>query len=149
MSIRVGSMPRTPSIVFSRMGKRQTNAMNATFWRFPIEWRSTIEIGISAGGGMALHHSMWGIASIRPRRERPSGIPRRTPTATAIRNPSTILVRLGTRCSSTWEKSHISRNSVRMVDRRGNIGSLARVVHTCHAARIAIGTAISAAIAEA
>ncbi len=125
MSTSVGSMPRTPSIVFNSTGNRQKNAMNATFWRFPIECRRTTEIGSSAGGGIARHHSMCGIASIRPHRESPSGMPSSTPRTTAIPNPSRILVRLGTRWSSTWENSHISRNSTRIVERRGNIGSLA------------------------
>ncbi len=31
----------------------QKNAMNETFCRLPIEWSRTIEIGSSAGGGIA------------------------------------------------------------------------------------------------
>ena len=103
-----GSMPRTPSIVFSRTGKRQKNAMNETFCRLPIECSRTIEIGSSAGGGIARQYSMCGIASMRAQRERPSGIPSATPTTTAIPKPSRIRSRLGTTCVSNCEKSHRS-----------------------------------------
>ena len=75
----MGSIPRTPSIVFSRIGKTQKKAMNETFWTLPIECRSTTEIGSSAGGGIARQNSMCGIAASRPQRERPSGIPSAMP----------------------------------------------------------------------
>src|SRR5512133_3077432 len=140
-------MPRTPSIVFSRIGNRQKKAMKAIFCRFSIEWRRTMEIGRSAGGGIARHHSMCGIAMMRPHLDSPSGIPRRIPRTRAIPKPAAILVRLGTTCSSNCEKSHIWRNSTRIVESRGNFGSWACTVHACHARRIATGTAISAAIA--
>ena len=45
VSISVGSIPRTPSIVFSRIGNRQKKAMNATFCLLPMACSSTIEIG--------------------------------------------------------------------------------------------------------
>ena len=37
VSMSVGSMPRTPSIVFSSTGKRQKKPMKPIFCRFPIE----------------------------------------------------------------------------------------------------------------
>ena len=139
-----GRSPRTPSIVFSRIGKTQKKAMNETFWTFPIECSSTIEIGSRAGGGIARHHSMWGIAHTRAQRDSPSGIPIATPTTTAIPKPSAIRSRLGTTWVPNSAKSHISRNSTRIVESRGNCGFSARTVQSCHAARIASGTAISA-----
>src|SRR3954471_2797208 len=60
LSISVGSMPRTPSIVFRRTGKMQKNAMKAIFWRLPIECTRMIEIGRRAGGGTPRHHSVFG-----------------------------------------------------------------------------------------
>ena len=121
--------------------------MNEIFCRSPIEWRSRIEIGSSAGGGMARHHSMWGIASSRPQRDSPSGMPMISPMITASVNPAPMRIRLGTTWRWNCEKSHISLNWTRIVDSRGNSGSLAWTVHACQAARISNGTAISAAIA--
>jgi hypothetical protein len=105
------------------------------------------EIGSNAGGGIARHHSMCGIAAIRAQRESPSAIPRPMPSTTAIPNPAPIRSRLGTTWSSNCENSQSSRNSTRIVERRGNFGSAAWTVHHCQTARIASGTAISAAIA--
>ena len=101
----VGSIPRIPSIVFSKTGKMQKNAMNAIFCRFAIECTRMTEIGSSAGGGIARQYSMCGIATRYARRERPSGMPRTTPTTTAIAKPAPIRSRLGTTCSPNWEKS--------------------------------------------
>ena len=66
-------MPRVTAM------NRQKKAISDTFWRFPIEWRSTIEIGSNAGGGIARQYSMCGIAQRRAQRERPSGMPSTTP----------------------------------------------------------------------
>ena len=149
MSISVGSIARTPSIVFRRIGKRQKNAMSATFWTSPIEWSRTIEIGRSAGGGIARQYSTCGIANARVQRESPSGMPRPTPRIVAIPNPSRIRLRLGTTCVPKSAKSHRSLNSTRMVESLGKFGSSACTVQSCHATRIAIGTAISAPILSA
>ena len=101
----------------------QKNAMNETFWRLPIECSRRIEIGSSAGGGIARQYSMCGIAALRPRRESPSGMPSATPRMTAIENPSAIRSRLGTMCVSNWENSQSLRNSTMIVVGRGNFGS--------------------------
>ena len=95
----VGSIERTPSIVFSRIGKRQKNAMNATFCRLPIECTRMIEIGSSAGGGIARQNSICGIVHSRAQRDSPIGMPRPMPTITAIRRPRPMRSRLGTTCS--------------------------------------------------
>ena len=58
VSTSVGSIPRTPSIVLSRIGNRQKKAINVTFWRFPIECSRMIEIGSRAGGGIERQYSM-------------------------------------------------------------------------------------------
>ena len=118
--------------------------MNDTFWRFPIDLRSTIEIGNSAGGGIARQYSMCGIVHARAQTERPIGIPSAMPTTVAIPKPSAIRSRLGTTFVPNWEKSHICWNSTRIVDGLGNFGEWAVAVQSCHAARIASGTAISA-----
>ena len=133
VSISVGSIPRTPSIVFSRIGNRQKKAMNEIFWRSPIEWSRRIEIGSRAGGGMARHHSMCGIASIRPQRERPSGIP--MDQAEEHRHARSRLRSVQARddVRANCEKSHMSRNSTRIVESRGKRGSSAWTVHACQA----------------
>ena len=73
-------------------------------------------------------------------------MPSPTPRTTAIPKPSRIRSRLGTTCVPNSEKSHRSWNWTRIVESRGNFGSSACTVHSCQAARIAIGTAISAPI---
>ena len=96
VSTSVGSIPRTPSIVFSRTGNMQKKAMNATFCLLPMSCSRTIEIGSSAGGGIARQYSMCGIASLRVNPESPIGIPIAIPATTAIAKPSPIRTRLGT-----------------------------------------------------
>ena len=66
----------------------QKKAMKATFCLLPMACSRTIEIGSSAGGGIARQYSMCGIASLRVQRESPIGIPSATPTTTAIAKPS-------------------------------------------------------------
>jgi hypothetical protein len=148
VSTSVGSIPRTPSIVFSSTGKRQKNAMNATFCTSPIECSKRTEIGSSAGGGMLRQNSMCGIASRRPHRESPSGMPSAIPSTAAIPKPSRMRTRLGTTCSWNCEKSHMSLNSTRIVESRGKYCESACTVHACQRKRIATGTAISAATAR-
>ena len=82
----------------------------------------------------------------RVQRDMPSGTPMPTPTTVAMANPRTIRLRLGTTCVPNSEKSQSFWNSTRIVESRGKFGSAACTVQSCHAARIAIGTAISAAI---
>ena len=67
------------------------------------------------------------------------------PTTVAMPKPTAIRSRLGTTFVPNWEKSQRCWNSTRMVDGLGNLGEWALAVHACHAARIASGTAISAA----
>ena len=131
MSISVGSMPRTPSIVFSSTGKKQKNAMKATFCTLPIECSRMIEIGSSAGGGIARQYSMCGIASDAvPSRERPSGMPSAMPSDDArCRSRAPMRSRLGTTCSSNCENSQMSWNSTRIVDSRGKNCESACTVH--------------------
>src|SRR5436190_1051285 len=88
------------------------------------------EIGSSAGGGIARHHSMCGIHQIRAHRERPSGSPIATPATTAIANPAVTRTRLGTTCVPNCEKSQRSWNSPRIVDSFGNLGLSAEAVHS-------------------
>ena len=127
----------------------QKKAMNATFCLLPMSCSRTIEIGSSAGGGIARQYSMCGIASLRVHCESPIGIPIATPATTAIPKPSPIRTRLGTTCVVNCENSHMSWNSTRIVDSRGKLGLSACTVHSCQAARIASGTRISAPIATA
>ena len=123
VSISVGSIPRTPSMVFRSTGKMQKNAMNEIFCRLPIECSRMIEIGSSAGGGIARQYSICGIAALRPIRERPSGMPIATPRMTAIAKPRPIRSRLGRTCVSNWEKKNSLRTSTMIVVGRGNFGS--------------------------
>ena len=103
----------------------QKNAMKATFCVLPIECRSTIEIGRSAGGGIARPTSMCGIAAIRAHLESPIGMPRPTPTTTPIPKPSAIRSRLGTTCVPNSENSQRCWNSTRIVESRGNFDECA------------------------
>ena len=118
--------------------------MKATFCVFPIECNSTIEIGSSAGGGIARQTSMCGIAAFRAQSDRPSGTPRPIPSSTAIEKPSPIRSRLGTTCLSKSAKSHSFRNSTAIVVGRGNFTECAFAAQSCQPATIAIGTPISA-----
>ena len=86
----------------------------------------------------------------RPRRRGRSGSRARRRRRRRSRSRARSATRLGTTCVVNCEKSHMSRNSTRIVDSRGKIGRCPRcTVHTCQAARIASGTAISAPIASA
>ena len=105
-----------------QIGKRQKNAMKGTFWRLPIECSRTIEIGNSAGGGIARQYSTCGIANRRDQRERPSGMPTTTPRTAPIPKPSRIRSMLGTTCVSNCEKSHRSWNSGGSSTAAGSIG---------------------------
>ena len=78
-----------------------------------------IEIGSSAGGGIARQYSMCGIAALRPIRERPSGMPIATPRTTAIANPSTMRSRLGRRPREPREEEELLDGAT-MVVGRGN-----------------------------
>ena len=118
MSTSIGSIPQTPSIVLSRTGNKQKNAMNETFWRFPIECRRITEIGNSAGGGIARQYSTCGIANRLDQSERPIGIPSTIPIAEPIAKPSRIRIKLGT-MSRNCENSHRSWNWARIVDGGG------------------------------
>ena len=124
----------------------QKKAMNVTFWRFPIECSRMIEIGSRAGGGIARQYSMCGIANLRDHADSPSGMPSATPSTTAIAKPSKMRSRLGTTSARNCAKSQRSWNSRRIVDGGGKYWLSAEAAHGCHAARIAIGTAISAPI---
>ena len=125
----------------------QKKAMNATFCLLPMSFSRTIEIGSSAGGGIARQYSMCGIASLRVQRESPIGIPSATPATTAIPNPRPIRTRLGTTWVVNCENSHMSWNSTRIVDSLGKLGLSAWTVHSCQTTRIASGTSTSAPIA--
>ncbi len=98
--------------------------MNTTFCLLPMSLSRRIEIGRSAGGGIARQYSMCGIARLRVHRDSPSGTPSATPTTTAIPNPRPIRSRLGTTCDVNCEKSQSSWNSMRMVVSLGNLNAL-------------------------
>ena len=57
----------------------QKNAMNATFCRLPIECSRMIEIGSSAGGGIARQYSTCGIANFRAQTREPERDAERDP----------------------------------------------------------------------
>ena len=82
-----------------------------------------IEIGSSAGGGIARQYSMCGIAALRPIRESPRGMPIATPRMTAIEKPRAMRSRLGTTCVPNSEKKKSFCVSCRIVVGRGNFGS--------------------------
>ena len=147
VSISVGSMPRTPSIVFSSTGKMQTNAMNSTFWRLPIECSEhdrdrqqrrrrhrapVLDVGHREHAGPARKAER--NAEHDPDDDRDHEAEQRSARGSARR------------ASSNCEKSHISRNSTRIVDSRGNYSGRARAPSRLPARRrIATGTAISGA----
>ena len=97
----------------------QKNAMNETFWRFPIECRRITEIGKSAGGGIARQYSTCGIANRLAQSERPIGMPSTTPIAEPIAKPSRIRIKLGTMSERNCANSHRSWNWARIVDGGG------------------------------
>ena len=123
--------------------------MSDTFWRFPIECSRITEIGSSAGGGIARQYSMWGIANLCDQADRPSGIPSTIPKADPSPKPSRIRSRLGTTWVPNSEKSQRSWNSAKIVSGGGKYRLSADAAHTCQAAMIASGTAISATIFSA
>jgi hypothetical protein len=148
VSISVGSIPRTASIVLSSTGNRQKNAMKATFCRFWIEWSRMIEIGSSAGGGIARQYSMCGVAIRRRIVDMPRSTPSATPTTVAIANPAPMRSRLGTRSDPTCAKSHSFLKSTRIVESRGNLNECACTVYSCQPARRSTGTRISSPTAS-
>ena len=122
VSISVGSIPRTPSIVFSSTGKRQKKAMKEIFCAFADRAAArTIEIGSSAGGGIARQYSMCGIASAAPQRreadrdaERDADDDRdREAERRSARGSARRSCRTARRATCCWK-------STRIVDSRGN-----------------------------
>ena len=97
----------TPSIVFSRIGQTQTNAMMNTFIESPTPI-TRIANGSSAGGGIARRNSTIGAAARRARRDRPSSSPSATPTTTAIAKPRPMRTRLGTTSLPTRSNTQVS-----------------------------------------
>ena len=144
VSISVGSIPRTPSIVFSSTGNMQKNAMKLTFWRLPIECSRMTEIGSSAGGGIARQYSMCGIANRRDQSERPSGMPMTMPRdgadPEAEQDPHDARHHVGAELLEEPELLELAA----IVVGGGKYRLSALAAHSCQATTIATGTAISA-----
>ncbi len=80
--IRTGSTPRTPSIVFTRIGNEQVKKIVNTFAASPIP-KNSIATGIITGGGTARRSSIVISPASCARRQYPITTPRAMATTAA------------------------------------------------------------------
>ena len=105
------------------------------------------EIGSSAGGGIARQYSMCGIANRRDQADRPSGMPSTIPSDDADREAEQdpLEARHDMRAELREEPEILELGEDRR-RRREVPGCPPDAAHSCQAATIATGTAISATI---
>ena len=146
VSISVGSIPRIPSIVLRRIGNRQKKAMNDDLLEV-ADRRAGARSRSATAPAAASRASTRRAASSRRRPSARARSGSRARSRPRRRDPEAQQdpLEAGDDILPNWEKSQRCWNSTRIVESLGNFGESALAVHSCHAARIASGTAISAA----
>ena len=135
VSTSVGSIPRTPSTVFSSTGKKQKKAMNEIFCRFPIECRSDDRDRQQRrrrhrAPVLEVRHRHLA----RKRRRARAGRRARSRRRRRSRSRPRSVRGSGRRARRTARTATCRWNSTRIVDRRGNLIDCACTVHSCQAA---------------
>ena len=149
VSISVGSIARTPSIVFSSTGKMQKNAMNEIFWRVADRVQQD-----DRDRQQRRRRDRAPVLDVRHRRARGrcargrAGSRSRRRGRPRSRSPTPIRSRLGTTCVlELREEPQVAGTRRGSSSARGNFGSSAGdACRAASATRSRIGTAISAAI---